>query len=400
MFNNSRFALSYDTLAKEEIMDLEVGTLSDRGFIFLWTINSQLQAAFECLNKWGYTYIDKLTWIKKTNNANVHISQGFYLLHSSEVCLVGVKRNSAKSYLEFIPKVSNDLIFAETRKKSQKPEQLYVLIERMFPGAKKIELFGRNHNIRPGWLTLGNQLGELYNWDNDIVQCNRCKHLIHIGLTRYKHRKIPDSDVCARCWKAAQASPVVAKDFQEENYFRLANINDEMAFHEYYECNGCKARPLWGIRFSCELCADFDLCEECHDSRYVPEELRNVHNDAHRFIAVEIPQLAGGLPIHRIRCSGCDLSPIVGYRFKCAECPLTMPGVQLSLCQKCFFTKKEPKTHKATHQMELVIEPHLVHKNKCDICGVKPIVGSRYKCNSCYNFDVRVLILTSILLHI
>jgi hypothetical protein len=44
--------------------------------------------------------------------------------------------------------VSNDVIFAEIRKKSQKPDQLYHIIERMFPGARKIELFGRNHNIR------------------------------------------------------------------------------------------------------------------------------------------------------------------------------------------------------------------------------------------------------------
>jgi N6-adenosine-specific RNA methylase IME4 len=41
-------------------MDLDVGFLSDRGFIFLWCINSQLQAGFECLNKWGYTYVDRV----------------------------------------------------------------------------------------------------------------------------------------------------------------------------------------------------------------------------------------------------------------------------------------------------------------------------------------------------
>jgi len=27
------------------------------------------------------------------------------------------------------------------------------------PGGRKIEIFGRKHNARPGWITLGNQLG-------------------------------------------------------------------------------------------------------------------------------------------------------------------------------------------------------------------------------------------------
>jgi mRNA (2'-O-methyladenosine-N6-)-methyltransferase len=37
----------------------------------------------------------------------------------------------------------------------------------MCPGGRKIEIFGRKHNTRPGWLTLGNQLGgdEIYEED-------------------------------------------------------------------------------------------------------------------------------------------------------------------------------------------------------------------------------------------
>ena len=34
-------------------------------------------------------------------------------------------------------------------------DEVYGLIEQMCPGGRKIEIFGRRHNIRPGWLTLG-----------------------------------------------------------------------------------------------------------------------------------------------------------------------------------------------------------------------------------------------------
>lgn len=32
------------------------------------------------------------------------------------------------------------------------------MIERLAPSGRKLEVFGRMHNTRPGWLTLGNQL--------------------------------------------------------------------------------------------------------------------------------------------------------------------------------------------------------------------------------------------------
>jgi N6-adenosine-specific RNA methylase IME4 len=80
--------------------------------------------------------------------------QGYYFLHASEMCLVGVKTSSTKS-LEYISKVGADVLFAKALNKSEKPEELYELIEAMCPGSRKIELFARNNNIRRGWLSVG-----------------------------------------------------------------------------------------------------------------------------------------------------------------------------------------------------------------------------------------------------
>jgi mRNA (2'-O-methyladenosine-N6-)-methyltransferase len=40
------------------------------------------------------------------------------------------------------------VIVSEVRETSRKPDEAYGLIERMFPGGRKIELFGRPHNCR------------------------------------------------------------------------------------------------------------------------------------------------------------------------------------------------------------------------------------------------------------
>jgi mRNA (2'-O-methyladenosine-N6-)-methyltransferase len=376
IFNNNKFTLQYNTMSNEEIMDLDVGQLSDRGFIFLWTINSQLQTAFECLNRWGYTFVDRITWIKKTNKDSIFIGQGYYLLHSSEICVIGAKKDVEGNYLEVVQKVSNDLIFSPTQKKSQKPDQMYHIIERMFPGARKVELFARNHNIRPGWLSIGNQLGPHYNWSHDDITCDECHLKIQLGQIRYKHKHMANRDLCKSCLTKL-SEPL-------HDYYALNNRYDEQCFHEYYECNGCQAKPLWGIRFTCQQCPDFDLCETCHDGRVVPEELAAIHKKGHTFAAIETPELAGGLSVHRHRCLGCNTFPIVGCRFKCVECSGNM-----SLCQKCFFAKKTPRSHLPSHEIQLITEPLLAHAQvKCDICGVKPIIGPRFKCEQCFNFDI------------
>lgn len=78
--------------------------------------------------------------------------------------LVGVKTvTDSNGMLKFPSWVNRgldaDVIVSEVRETSRKPDEIYAIIERMCPGGRKVEIFGRKHNTRPGWLTLGNQLG-------------------------------------------------------------------------------------------------------------------------------------------------------------------------------------------------------------------------------------------------
>ena len=33
----------------------------------------------------------------------------------------------------------------------------------------------------------------------------------------------------------------------------------------FYRCNGCNMIPIEGPRFHCQVCADFDFCQNCFD---------------------------------------------------------------------------------------------------------------------------------------
>ncbi|GME73493.1 unnamed protein product [Ambrosiozyma monospora] len=51
------------------------------------------------------------------------------------------------------------ILISSTRETSRKPDEIYGMIERLVgPRARKLEFFGRQHNTRPGWITIGNQL--------------------------------------------------------------------------------------------------------------------------------------------------------------------------------------------------------------------------------------------------
>lgn len=163
-------------------------------------------------------------------------------------------------------KVSNDVIFARTQKRWQKPEAVYEVIERMLPGARKVELFARNHNIRKGWLSLGNQLGAHYNWAHDAITCDLCALQIPIAKTRFKHRFISNLDYCHACFTSQNAKDPVLH--AKHNFYVLENNFDEQVFHANFTCASCGVSPLWGIRFSCASCQHLNLCETCHDSRF------------------------------------------------------------------------------------------------------------------------------------
>ena len=53
---------------------------------------------------------------------------------------------------------SSTFVSIQVRETSRKPDEMYSLLERLSPGTRKLEIFARQHNVKPGWVCLGNQL--------------------------------------------------------------------------------------------------------------------------------------------------------------------------------------------------------------------------------------------------
>nr|CAI39085.1 Putative N6-adenosine-methyltransferase with ZZ-type zinc-binding domains [Paramecium tetraurelia] len=378
MFTNSKFSLDYNTMSNQEIMDIKIEKLSKKGFLFLWILNTQLNIAFEMASKWGYEIVDQIMWVKlNPQGNNVYLSTGYYFMHSFEICLVGYKCPPGE-HVEYHSKISNNVIFSSIRNKSQKPIELYEIIEMMMPGSKKVEIFARNHNLRPGWFSIGNQLGETFQKWLVQISCNICGISLQPGICRYKSKKIANFDICQNCYN----KKISEGELTQTDMFFLANKADEEVLHQYHQCNGCDQNPIWGARFECITCDNYDFCEACFDNLLITGDPN--HKD-HEFKVIELPTFAEGIPCHDSKCNGCFQKPILGVQFICKQC------TNFSLCQNCFFTRSQTELngprHKADHRFEPIYEVQQFQKKtyKCQGCEIEKS-GSVYKCENCFGF--------------
>ncbi|XP_011300713.1 N6-adenosine-methyltransferase subunit METTL3 isoform X2 [Fopius arisanus] len=165
--------LPYGTMSDDEMRQLGIPALQDEGLLFLWVTGRAMELGRECLQLWGYERVDEIIWVK-TNQLQRIIRTGrtgHWLNHGKEHCLVGMKGN---------PRINkgldSDVIVAEVRATSHKPDEIYGIIERMSPSTRKIELFGRPHNVQPNWITLGNQVDGVHLIDPVLIKAFRKRY--------------------------------------------------------------------------------------------------------------------------------------------------------------------------------------------------------------------------------
>jgi hypothetical protein len=147
------------------------------------------------------------------SNCNYKVGRSLTNSHTCEHLLVALKIPATHPANDPIPwdthptlqslrkGIDTDVVVAEVRETSRKPDEVYGVIERyvplpllhflrlyllflssfppernlirdgrktadirLAPHGRKLELFGRKHNTRPGWLTLGNQCESTPPW--------------------------------------------------------------------------------------------------------------------------------------------------------------------------------------------------------------------------------------------
>lgn len=137
----------YPTMSLDELKamrdDLPVG---DAAVMFMWATSPKLAESIDLLAAWGFDYRTCLVWVKD------RIGMGYYARQRHELLLVGRRGNMPVPDAEDRP---DSVITAPRGQHSEKPEVVYALLERMYPGRRYVELFARSSRDR--WAAWGNQ---------------------------------------------------------------------------------------------------------------------------------------------------------------------------------------------------------------------------------------------------
>jgi N6-adenosine-specific RNA methylase IME4 len=138
----------YPTMSTDEICALQINEIcAPEAVLFLWATSPKLEEAMRVVRAWGFEYRTSLVWVKNS------IGLGYYVRQQHELILIGRRGNFP------VPIDSNrpaSVQYAKRENHSSKPALFVSLIEQMYPGAKRIELFARTR--REGWESWGNEL--------------------------------------------------------------------------------------------------------------------------------------------------------------------------------------------------------------------------------------------------
>lgn len=148
--------IAYEQLATPDIAAMPLQYVQDNGFLFMWVIASQLMNGIKMMRDWGYKVVQTINWVKVSRTGRYMPSHGYYFQHNKETLLVGMKGEMPE---ELNADAFKSLIVAPREvRQSQKPEEMYKIIEEMFPGMMYLEVFARSHNLREGWVSIGIEL--------------------------------------------------------------------------------------------------------------------------------------------------------------------------------------------------------------------------------------------------
>lgn len=145
--------MPYETMSVEAIAAMPVESIAaDDAHLYLWTTNGFLDAAFDVVKAWGFTYSTTLVWAKKAMGGGLGGAYGI----TTEFCLYARRGSLA-------PKQRVTGTWFEWKrpydergkpKHSAKPPEFYKVVELVSPGPY-LELFGRTG--RNGWDVWGDQ---------------------------------------------------------------------------------------------------------------------------------------------------------------------------------------------------------------------------------------------------
>src|SRR2546425_3236597 len=124
----------YQTMSPEAIAALSVPEIAAKNSIcYLWATAPKIKQALAVLESWGFRYVSQWIWHKLGSPG-----LGYHSRVDHELVLIGVRGKPGVAP----PAARRSSVFTSKKgRHSEKPEEVYEQIDRLYPEARRIELF-------------------------------------------------------------------------------------------------------------------------------------------------------------------------------------------------------------------------------------------------------------------
>jgi N6-adenosine-specific RNA methylase IME4 len=126
--------------------------IQDDAVLFLWVTNPFLVKALDVVKAWGFEYKSQIVWVK-TNLSRPGV--GYYVRGRHEMLWICTKGSFTPLDKNISPPIGS-VLEADVREHSRKPDKVYDIIERLYPGCVYAELFARYS--KEGWESFGDNI--------------------------------------------------------------------------------------------------------------------------------------------------------------------------------------------------------------------------------------------------
>lgn len=146
----------YRVMTLSDIIRMPLPPIADDAVLFFWRVSSMVPEAYEVIRAWGFVGKSEIVWNKTDGNGNLSLGMGRIVRGSHETCIVATRGKG----IEPISKSEKTSFLAPRGKHSEKPEEFFRIVERLYPlelwPEAHVELFARKR--RPGWIAFGDEL--------------------------------------------------------------------------------------------------------------------------------------------------------------------------------------------------------------------------------------------------
>jgi N6-adenosine-specific RNA methylase IME4 len=145
----------YSTMTLDEILELPVAAVAaEKSHLYLWCPNALVAEGLETMRRWGFLYKSNIVWYKiRKDGGPDGRGVGFYFRNVTELVLFGIRGKDNRTLQGGRTQVN--LIGTRKRRHSQKPDEMWQLIERCSP-APRLELFARHYQRH--WAQWGDEI--------------------------------------------------------------------------------------------------------------------------------------------------------------------------------------------------------------------------------------------------